>query len=78
MNLAVRNALNDVSLEDLIDPTQLIAPTDSERAANHQVTEYQVKKTSGAVGTAWRHVIVTPRIVTPRKVTRGTPYGRYN
>ena len=44
VNLAVRNALEDVSLEDLIDPTQLIAPTDSERAENHQVTEYQVKK----------------------------------
>ena len=28
VNLAVRNALNDVSLEDLIDPAKLFAPVD--------------------------------------------------
>jgi hypothetical protein len=44
VNLAVRNALDDVSLEDLIDPAQLFAPADGERGENHQVTEYQVKE----------------------------------
>ena len=44
VNLAVRNALDDVSLEDLIDPAQLFAPTDIKRAENHQVKEYQVKE----------------------------------
>lgn len=44
VNLAVRNALDDVSLEDLIDPAQLFAPADGERAENHQVKEYQVKE----------------------------------
>jgi hypothetical protein len=44
VNLAVRNALDDVSLEDLIDPAHLFAPADSERAKNHQVKEYQVKE----------------------------------
>ena len=44
VNLAVRKALNDVSLEDLIDPAQLFAPADGERGENHQVTEYQVKE----------------------------------
>ena len=43
VNLAVRNALDDITLEDLIDPTQLFAPADSERTKNHQVKEYQVK-----------------------------------
>ena len=42
-NLAVRNALDDISLEDLIDPAQLFAPADSERTKNRQVEEYQVK-----------------------------------
>jgi hypothetical protein len=31
-------------LEDLIDPAQLFAPADGERAENHQVKEYQVKE----------------------------------
>jgi len=44
VNLTVRNALDDVSLEDLIDPAQLFAPVDSELAENHQVKEYQVKE----------------------------------
>ena len=44
VNLAVRNALNDVSLEDLIDPAQLFALVDGERGENHQVKEYQVKE----------------------------------
>lgn len=30
VNLAVRNALSDVSLEDLIDPAQLFTPTDNQ------------------------------------------------
>ena len=34
VNLAVRNALSDVSLEDLIDPTQLFTPTGNQPAAN--------------------------------------------
>ncbi len=42
VNLAVRNALNDVSLEGLIDPAQLFAPADGERAENCQVKEYRV------------------------------------
>ena len=44
VNLAVRNALDDVSLEDLIDPAHLFAPANSERAKNHQVKEYRVKE----------------------------------
>ena len=44
VNLVVRNALNDISLEDLIDPAQLFAPADGERVENHQVKEYQVKE----------------------------------
>ena len=44
VNLAVRNALNDVSLDDLIDPAKLFAPADGERGENHQVKEYQVKE----------------------------------
>ena len=44
VNLAVRNALDDVSLGDLIDPAQLFAPADSERAKNHQFKEYHVKE----------------------------------
>ena len=44
VNLAVRNALIDVSLEDLIDPAQLFAPANGERGENHQVKEYQVKE----------------------------------
>ena len=42
VNLVVRNALNDVSLEDLIDPAQLFAPTDGERAENYQLKEYRM------------------------------------
>ena len=42
VDLAVRNALNDVSLEGLIDPAQLFAPADGERAENCQVKEYRV------------------------------------
>ena len=34
VNLAVRNALSDVSLEDLIDPAQLYIPTGNQRAAD--------------------------------------------
>ena len=44
VNLAVRSALNDVSLEDLIDPAKLFAPADGERAKNRQVKQYQVKQ----------------------------------
>ena len=44
VNLAVRNALDDVSLEDLIDPAQLFAPAARERAENHQVRGYKVKE----------------------------------
>ena len=42
VNLAVRNALDDISLEDLIDPAHLFAPADSERTKNHQVKDHQV------------------------------------
>lgn len=35
VNLAVRNALSDVSLEDLIDPTQLFTPMGNQPAADH-------------------------------------------
>ena len=42
VNLAVRNALNDVSFEDLIDPAQLFASADGERAENYQAKEYRV------------------------------------
>ncbi len=38
VNLAVRNALNDVSLEDLIDPAQLFAPADQEQAIDQKVS----------------------------------------
>ena len=34
VNLVVRNALSDVSLEDLIDPSQLFAPTAHQPAAD--------------------------------------------
>ena len=34
VNLAVRNALSDVSLEDLIDPAQLFTPTGHQPAAD--------------------------------------------
>ena len=34
VNLAVRNALSDVSLEDLIDPAQLFVPTGHQPAAD--------------------------------------------
>ena len=34
VNLAVRNALSDVSLEDLIDPAQLFTPTGNQSAAH--------------------------------------------
>lgn len=36
VNLAVRNALDDVSLEDLIDPAQLFAPADQFQAKGHK------------------------------------------
>jgi len=38
VNLAVRNALNDVSLEDLIDPAHLFAPADQEQAIDQKVS----------------------------------------
>ena len=41
VNLAVRNALNDVSLEDLIDPAQLFAPVDREQVVDHKVPSTQ-------------------------------------
>ena len=37
VNLTVRNALNDVSLKDLIDPAQLIAPADQELVLDQKV-----------------------------------------
>ena len=40
VNLAVRNALSDVSLEDLIDPAQPFTPTGNQPAANR--TAYAV------------------------------------
>ena len=36
VNLAVRNALDDVSLEDLIDPAQLFASADRFQAKGHE------------------------------------------
>ena len=36
VNLAIRNALDDVSLEDLIDPAQLFAPADQFQAKGHK------------------------------------------
>ena len=36
VNLAVRNALNDVNLEDLVDPAQLFAPADQEQVADQK------------------------------------------
>ena len=36
VNLAVRNALDDVSLEDLIDPAQLFAPANQLQAKGHK------------------------------------------
>ena len=36
VNLAVRNALDDVSLEDLIDTAQLLAPVDQVQAKGHE------------------------------------------
>ena len=41
VNLVVRNALNDVNLEDLIDPAQLFAPTDQEQMLGHKVPSAQ-------------------------------------
>ena len=41
VNLAVRNALNDVSLEDLIDPARLFAPVDREQVIDHKVPSTQ-------------------------------------
>ena len=38
VNLAVRNALSDVSLEDLIDPAQLFTPTGHQPAADRQAS----------------------------------------
>ena len=37
VNLAVRNALNDVSLEDLIDPAQLLAPVDRKQMMDQKM-----------------------------------------
>ena len=37
VNLAVRNALNDVSLKDLIDPAKLFAPADQELVLDQKV-----------------------------------------
>ena len=37
VNVAVRNALNDVSLEDLIDPAQLFAPADRGQVIGHKM-----------------------------------------
>ena len=36
VNLAIRNALDDVSLEDLIDPAQLFSPADQLQAKGHE------------------------------------------
>ena len=36
VNLAIRNALDDVSLEDLIDPAQLFGPADQLQAKGHK------------------------------------------
>ena len=41
VNLAVRNALNDVSLEDLVNPAQLFAPADREQAMDKNVLSAQ-------------------------------------
>jgi Rrf2 family protein len=38
VNLAVRNALSDVSLEDFIDPAQLFTPTGHQPAADRPVS----------------------------------------
>ncbi len=38
VNLAVRNALSDVSLEDLIDPAQLSTPTGNQVATDHSAS----------------------------------------
>ena len=38
MNSAVRNALDDVSLEDLIDPAQLFAPADQKLVLDQKVS----------------------------------------
>ena len=36
VNFAIRNALDDVSLEDLIDPAQLFGPVDQLQAKGHE------------------------------------------
>ena len=36
VNLAIRNALDDVSLEDLIDPAQLFGPVDQLQKKDHE------------------------------------------
>ena len=41
VNLAVRNALNDVSLEDLVGPAQLFAPADQEQVMDKKVPSAQ-------------------------------------
>ena len=41
VNLAVRNALNDVSLEDLVDPAQLFAPDDQGQVMDKKVPSAQ-------------------------------------
>ena len=38
VNLAVRNALSDLSLEDLIDPAQMFTPTGNQSAANRSAS----------------------------------------
>ena len=38
VNSAVRNALDDVSLEDLIDPAQLFAPADQKLVLDQKVS----------------------------------------
>ena len=41
VNLAVRNALNDVSLEDLVNPEQLFTPADQEQVMDKNVLSTQ-------------------------------------
>ena len=41
VNWVVRNALNDVNLEDLIDPAQLIAPAEREQIMDQKLSSSQ-------------------------------------
>lgn len=41
VNCVVRNALNDVNLEDLIDPEQLIAPAEREQVMDQKLSSSQ-------------------------------------